>query len=51
MNKSFEGTMLRHEEEFMKCYKIKIYELVKLFEQLKSTIEDKFISNTLALQL
>jgi hypothetical protein len=35
----------------MKCYKIKIYELIKLFEQLKSTIEDKFINNTLALQL
>lgn len=43
--------MVRHEEEFMKCYKIKIYELIKLFEQLKSTIEDKFINNTLALQL
>lgn len=51
MNQSFEGTMVRHEEEFMKCYKIKIYELIKLFEQLKSTIEDKFINNTLALQL
>jgi hypothetical protein len=30
--------MVRHEEEFMKCYKLKIYELVKLFEQLKATI-------------
>lgn len=43
--------MLRHESEFVKCYKVKISELVKIMAQLKSIIEDKFINNTLAIQL
>ncbi len=32
-------------------YKIKIGELIGLFEQLKGRIEEKFINNTLAVQL
>lgn len=51
MSVGVEETVARHEEEFVKCYKVKISELVRLFEQLKSTIEDKFVGNTLALQL
>ena len=51
MNKTFEQTVLRHESEFVKCYQVKISELVKIIGQLKSIIEDKFINNTLAIQL
>lgn len=51
MNSTFEETVLRHEEQFIKCYRLKIHELVKLLEELKNTIEDKFINNTLAIQL
>jgi hypothetical protein len=31
MNQSFEDTILRHEEQFIKCYRLKIYEIIKLF--------------------
>ena len=51
MSTTFEETVLRHEDQFIKCYRIKIQQLVKLFEQLKGTIEDKFINNSLAVQL
>ena len=51
MNNKFEETVLRHEEQIIKCYRLKIHELVKLLEELKNTIEDKFINNTLAVQL
>ena len=51
MSDTFEQTVLRHEEQFIKCYRIKIQELVKLLDQLKGTIEDRFINNTLAVQL
>lgn len=51
MSSTFEETVLRHEEQFIKCYRLKIYELVKLLQELKSTIEDKFINNALAMQL
>ena len=51
MSETFEETILRHEQQFMKVYKVKIYELIKLFEELKNSIEDSFINNTLTLQL
>ena len=51
MSNTFEETVLRHEEQFIKCYRLKIYELVKLLEELKSTIEDKFINNIICLEI
>lgn len=51
MNETFEQSILKHEEQFIKAYKIKIYELTKLFHHLKKNIEDKFINNAITQQL
>ncbi len=51
MSETFEQTILKHEEQFIKSYKIKIYELTKLFHQLKKNIEEKFINNAISQQL
>jgi uncharacterized protein YukE len=38
MSSTFEETVLRHEDQFIKCYRLKIRELVKLLDELKNTI-------------
>ncbi len=51
MSNTFEQAILRHEEQFIKTYRIKINELSKLFEDLTKVLEDKFINNALTNRL
>ena len=51
MSNTFEQAILRHEEQFLKTYRMKISELIKLFQTLTEVLEDKFISNALSNRL
>lgn len=51
MSNTFEQAILRHEEQFIKTYRIKVCELSKLFEELTRVLEDKFINNALTNRL
>lgn len=51
MNNTFEQAILKHEEQFIKTYRIKISELTSLFEDLTRVLEDKFINNALTNRL
>lgn len=51
MSNTFEQAILKHEEQFIKTYRIKICELTRLFEELTRVLEDKFINNALTTRL
>lgn len=51
MSNTFEQAIIKHEEQFIRTYRIKIAELTKLFEELTKVLEDKFINNALTNRL
>ena len=46
LSNTFEQT-LRDQDQYLKTYRLKISELIALFQELTKILEEKFISNTL----